>query len=97
MKDVLGRTVKVGDTVLTTAYYSVSMNKVTKVEIVKPTYVVVTIPYEHWRYDEVLSRNVPIVIPKKMSRKSYQVLVIDDQLKQNEHIGEPYVSPYDLP
>jgi hypothetical protein len=97
MKDILGRTVKVGDTVLTTGYGSTTMDTVTKVERVKPNYIIVTLSFNYFDYNTGLTKNVLIKSNRKMPRKHYQVLVVNDQLKENERIGEPYVSPNDVP
>jgi hypothetical protein len=97
MKDILGRTLKVGDTVLVTGYGSTAMDTVTNVERIKPNYIIVTIPFNYFDYNIGLTKNVLIKANRKMTRKHYQVLVINDQLKENERIGEPYVSPNDVP
>ena len=97
MKDILGRTVKVGDTVLTRGYSTVDMNQTAIVEKVKDSYILVTVRYKGWLHDDTIGRKTLTVTSKKVTRRPYQVLVVNDQLKENERIGEPYVSPYDVP
>jgi hypothetical protein len=78
MKDILGRTIKVGDTVLTKDHGSQYMRLVTQVLSVKPHYVVVEVNY-------VLRIGTNgIRTKKKMKRTTSNVLVINDQLRANE-------------
>jgi hypothetical protein len=78
MKDILGRTIKVGDTVLTKDHGSQYMRLVTQVLSVKPYYVVVEVNY-------VLRIGTNgIRTKKKMKRTTSNILVINDQLRANE-------------
>jgi hypothetical protein len=79
MKDILGRTIKVGDTVLTKDHGSQYMRLVTQVLSVKPHYVVVEVNYILWT-----TRANGINTKKKMKRTTPNVLVINDQLRANE-------------
>jgi hypothetical protein len=78
MKDILGRTVKVGDTVLTKDHGSQYMRLVTQVLSVKPHYVVVEVNYVLWIGSNSTKTK------KKMKRTTPNVLVINDQLRANE-------------
>jgi hypothetical protein len=78
MKDILGRTIKVGDTVLTKDHGSQYMRLVTQVLSVKPHYVVVEVNYILW------TGSNSIKTKKKMKRTTSSVLVINDQLRANE-------------
>jgi hypothetical protein len=78
MKDILGRTIKVGDTVLTKDHGSQYMRLVTQVLSVKPHYVVVEVNYVLW-----INAN-SIRTKKKMKRTMSNILVINDQLRANE-------------
>jgi hypothetical protein len=78
MKDILGRTIKVGDTVLTKDHGSQYMRLVTQVLSVKPHYVVVEVNYILW------TGSNSIKTKKKMKRTTPNVLVINDQLRANE-------------
>jgi hypothetical protein len=78
MKDILGRTIKVGDTVLTKDHGSQYMRLVTQVLSVKPHYVIVEVNYNKW------IGAGKIQAKKKMQRTTPNVLVINDQLRANE-------------
>jgi uncharacterized protein YxjI len=78
MKDILGRTIKVGDTVLTKDHGSQYMRLVTQVLSVKPRYVIVEVNYILW------TGSNSIKTKKKMQRTTPNVLVINDQLRANE-------------
>jgi hypothetical protein len=78
MKDILGRTVKVGDTVLTKEYGSQYMRLVTQVLSVKPNYIVIEVDYYKWTGSGRVKAN------KQIQRTSENVLVINDQLRANE-------------
>jgi hypothetical protein len=78
MKDILGRTVKVGDTILTKDYGSQYMRLVTQVVGVKPHHIMVEVNYDVWTG---VNR---IKAKKQMQRTSENVLVINDQLRANQ-------------
>ena len=79
MNDILGRPIKVGDTILTNAYLTTAMTAVTKATKVtnKSCYHEVTIK----KWDRNLGKIVQET--KTFRKKYYQVLVIDAQLLQN--------------
>jgi uncharacterized protein YxjI len=79
MKDILGRTIKVGDTVLTKDNGSQYMSLVTQILSVKPNYVIVEVNSVSW-----ITRAHGINTKKKMKRTTPNVLVINDQLRANE-------------
>jgi hypothetical protein len=78
MKDILGRTIKVGDTVLTKGYGSQYMRLVTKVLSVKPHHIMVEVDYYKW------TGTGKIKAKKRIQRTTPNVLVINDQLRANE-------------
>ena len=78
MKDILGRTVKVGDTILTKDYGSQYMRLVTEVLDVKPHYIVIEVIHDVWTGVNRLTSK------KKMQRTTENVLVINDQLRANQ-------------
>jgi hypothetical protein len=78
MKDTLGRTIKVGDTILTKDYGSQYMRLVTQVLSVRPHYVIVEVNYVL----RIGTNNIRT--KKKMKRTMFNVLVINDQLRANE-------------
>jgi hypothetical protein len=78
MKDILGRTVKVGDIVLTKNYGSQYMRLVTQVLVVKPHSIVVEVDRTTW------AGTGRIETKKRMQRTIDNVLVINDQLRANE-------------
>lgn len=74
IKDILGREVQVGDTVLTKGYGSIEIDTVTEVLKVTNNYVFVELP----------------LVDRIMKRDTYQILVIGAQLNDNKIFREKH-------
>ena len=83
MQDALGHTIRVGDTVLTAAYWSPIPSLVTKVVKVTKTRVYVNIKtWDFLRKENSTWKKV--VEYKDIARYPYQVIVVDAQLRSNK-------------
>lgn len=84
MIDVLGHPIEPGAKVLTGAYGSGGMNKVSTVISVAKKTLVVGVYKHRWEYNDVTKRWKSHEEPTgKVRRRPHQVVVIDEQLKHN--------------
>ena len=88
MNDILGRPVKVGDTIITNRPNTATFGLVTKVIKVGKS----TITHEYTRRSWIHSKQTWIAKEGTITKKSYQFLVIDAQVAANhEQYPEAYV------
>lgn len=88
LTDILKRPVKVGDTVLTTGYYSTTMNEIAEVKKVTKDYIHTDIKISSYNY-QTGNRDISY---KRMKRNSYQFVIINEQLQFNhENFPEYYI------
>jgi ABC-type transport system substrate-binding protein len=94
MKDILNRTIKVGDIVLTNYYRSSTMGIITKVTKVNKQTVELDFPYTYSTWQLATEGQWVKVKQQRIHirRYSHQVLVIDAQLDYNKtHYPEDYI------
>ena len=79
MNDILGRPIQVGDTILTNYPNTATLGKLTKVLRVNKR----TITHSTTRRKYDPSQRMYIYVEGTITKRSYQVLVVDDQIEAN--------------
>ena len=88
LTDIFKRPVKVGDTVLTTGYYSAVLNEIAEVKKITKDHIHVDIAISSYNY-QTGHRDIS---HKRMKRDRYQFVIINEQLQFNhDNFPEYYI------